>query len=234
MLRCFMVCYRRFPYLSFLSPLAPLLLLWLRAEFENLATPSEQPTRLRILRGESPLSLIAQFERLGKILDTKTYWSPLHADHVTITLAVHPLKGLVLPVRQWLRLKDEPYVDVLHPEGWTVRVPLSWTDRGPPTVVPEVDGQPVKLDLDGLSRLARYVRRKLDTPAPRATEVANQAMDGELEQRVQQAVESRGPADPAAELGRGRSRRPPSSAQRVGLAVAKNASNNSSRRGGER
>ncbi|MFE8600322.1 hypothetical protein [Archangium violaceum] len=51
-------------------------------------------------------------------------------ERVTVTLPVHPLKGVKLPVVRFIRSQDgRRYVDVEHPPGQYMRLPLEWTDR---------------------------------------------------------------------------------------------------------
>ena len=50
---------------------------------------------------------------------------------MTITLPVHPLRGVPLVViRDGIRARDgRRYVEVEHPGGWALRVPVDWTDQ---------------------------------------------------------------------------------------------------------
>jgi hypothetical protein len=77
-------------------------------------------------------------------------------------MPVHPLVGQSLRVVRWGHNRRNPYVEVERRGGRSLRVPLDWTDRGAPWVVPALGGSPVKLDPLGLCRLAHRVREKLD------------------------------------------------------------------------
>ena len=57
--------------------------------------------------------------------------------------------------------EGEGFVDVEHPDGGSFRVPLRWTDRAAPWVVPQVDGYDVRLSPDGLKQMALAVRAAL-------------------------------------------------------------------------
>jgi hypothetical protein len=154
---------------------------------------------------------------------------------VTITLAVHPLAGQPLPVIRWLRVRGEPYVELLHPRGWTIRVPQEWTERGRPAVVPVLDGRPVRLGLAGLVRIATHVRQKLDSGDRETTVAAHETADGRLEEGQQGREERRKTSRGSARVDRSRSGDSPSDARRSGLAGAKDAPRPSRRRrGGDR
>ncbi|WP_373372238.1 hypothetical protein [Sorangium atrum] len=76
---------------------------------------------------------------------------------------MHPLKGQRLPVVSSVRGQDgRRYVDAEHPQGWTIRLPIEWTDRAGPGVTPRWHGREVRLDARGLLELARAVRTALD------------------------------------------------------------------------
>jgi hypothetical protein len=90
---------------------------------------------------------------------------------VTVTLPIHPLRGRRLILVRTLRAQDgQQYVDVEHPEGWHLRLPVEWTDRAPPLVPPRVGGKQVHLTLAGLLKAAAAVEealsRKPVPPAP--------------------------------------------------------------------
>jgi hypothetical protein len=59
--------------------------------------------------------------------------------------------------------EGEGYVDVEHPDGAPFRVPLGWTDRAAPWVVPQLDGRDARLSVAGLRQLAMAVQVALDT-----------------------------------------------------------------------
>ena len=82
---------------------------------------------------------------------------------VTVTLPVHPLKGVKLPVVRFIRSQDgRRYVDVEHPPGQYMRLPLEWTDRSPPLVPPSVGGREVRLSVPALLKLAQAVQAALE------------------------------------------------------------------------
>jgi hypothetical protein len=94
----------------------------------------------------------------GRHQDTATGPPPL-SERVTITLPVHPLKGVELPVARFLRSQDgRRYVDVEHPAGQYMRLPLEWTDRAPPLVPPSVEGRAARLCVPALLELASAVQ----------------------------------------------------------------------------
>jgi hypothetical protein len=77
-----------------------------------------------------------------------------------VTLPGHPLRGVKLlvikPVRSQDRQRD--YVDVQHPEGWHMRMPIEWTDRALPRAPPRIRGRDIPLSMVGLQKLASAVR----------------------------------------------------------------------------
>lgn len=76
-----------------------------------------------------------------------------------MTLPVHPLKGAELRVVRWRRARDgRRHVEVEHPRGWIVSLPVSWTDAGIPTGLAEKDGALVKLAPEALLDLVCAVR----------------------------------------------------------------------------
>jgi hypothetical protein len=88
---------------------------------------------------------------------------PLLIEHVTVTLPIHPLKGVALPVARFIRSQDgRRYVDVEHPPGQYMRLPLEWTDRSPPLVPPSVGGREVRLSIPALLKLAQAVQAALE------------------------------------------------------------------------
>jgi hypothetical protein len=123
---------------------------------------------------------------------------------VTVTLPVHPLAGQPLAVVRWVNRRGTRYVELEHPQGWSIRVPVSWTDRGAPAVVSGLPGRPAALDVAGLRNLAAYVRGELDGSYDRATLTPGGEADSNLEQRRPRAVA--GTTEPASGAGLGRSR----------------------------
>jgi hypothetical protein len=94
----------------------------------------------------------------GRHRHTATGPPPLF-EHVAITLPVHPLKGVMLPVARFIRGQDgRRYVDVEYPPGRYMRLPLEWTDRSPPLVPPSVGGRAVRLSVPVLLELASVVQ----------------------------------------------------------------------------
>jgi hypothetical protein len=75
-----------------------------------------------------------------------------------VTLSVHPLFGLPLPVVQYVRDRDgRRYIEAEHPRGWTIRLPVEWTDRGAPLTPPRLNGREVKAYAKDLLRLANAI-----------------------------------------------------------------------------
>jgi hypothetical protein len=78
------------------------------------------------------------------------------SDCVTITLPVHPFRGCALPIVRCGHERDgRCYIDVEHPYGGSLRLPIEWTDRSAPLVPARVNGRELKLDARDLLRLAR-------------------------------------------------------------------------------
>ncbi|MFY0583894.1 DUF5953 family protein [Cystobacter fuscus] len=99
---------------------------------------------------------------------------PPFIERVTVTLPAHPLKGMELPVVRFIRSQEgRRYVDVEHPPGQYMRLPLEWTDRSPPFVPPSVGGREVRLSIPALLELASAVQVALGrTQGPSATPLA--------------------------------------------------------------
>jgi hypothetical protein len=95
---------------------------------------------------------------------------------VTITLPTHPLQGVQLPVIRTARSQDgRRYVDVEHPPGWCMRLPIEWTDRSSPQVPPSIGGREVRLGISALLKLADAVEvalRQEHTPPPASDSAA--------------------------------------------------------------
>lgn len=84
---------------------------------------------------------------------------PPLVERVTVTLPIHPLKGVALPVARFIRSQDgRRYVDVEHPPGRYMRLPLAWTDRASPLVPPSVGGRAARLSVPALLELASAVQ----------------------------------------------------------------------------
>lgn len=111
---------------------------------------------------------------------------------MTITLAVHPLRGVALPVvRDAIRFHDgRRMVEAMHPSGWTIRLPIEWTDRwvgAAPLAAVEAGA---KLSLDGLVRLAR-VLEPLDVASVDVgvtSTIAAEGPDADIAQAVRAAT----------------------------------------------
>ena len=129
----------------------------------------------------------------GRHQDTVKGPLPL-SERVTITLPVHPLKGVALPVARFIRSQDgRRYVDVEHPPGRYMRLPIEWTDRGPPLVPPSVNGQEARLSVPALLKLAQFVQAALErrrgspaVPIPEAKPTLRPARSTSLEARDEQ------------------------------------------------
>lgn len=91
-------------------------------------------------------------------------------DSVTVTLPVHPFKGMRLRVvRAVYSRGSQRYIDAEHPRGWTIRLPVEWTDRSKSWILPLLDGHSVKLHAGGLLNLAKaveYLLLKFASPHP--------------------------------------------------------------------
>jgi len=117
---------------------------------------------------------------------------------------------------------------VEHPDGGTLRLPLDWTDRGPPWVSPRVSGRPVRLAIGGLLKLAgaldvaldRTLAGKADRAEGSGEEPAGASADGAK-------ITRRAVGEPAC---RGSARRPSG----VGVARAEAGPNADDPRGGRR
>ena len=152
-------------------------------------------------------------------------------DRVTVTMPIHPLNGVDLAVVRFERDYQHGgrYVVVERPQGGPVlRLPIEWTDRGPPWVPAQVDGRPVRLAASGLLRLARAVQdvqaRTLAISRPRSPDSSSGTEGG----KGDATTSAPGRTD---ESGR---RRPQRSARRMGDARAQKASGTKQRRGGRR
>ncbi|QSQ27272.1 hypothetical protein JY651_21185 [Pyxidicoccus parkwayensis] len=60
----------------------------------------------------------------------------------------------------------QQYVDVEHPQGGFIRLPLEWTDRRTPTVPAVSGGRQVRLSAPALLKLAEAVEEGLKRPLP--------------------------------------------------------------------
>lgn len=53
---------------------------------------------------------------------------------VRVTWPIHPLFGREVPLLETLRGQLGTVLVVEHPDGWALRISISWTDRGTPSV----------------------------------------------------------------------------------------------------
>jgi hypothetical protein len=84
-------------------------------------------------------------------------------EQVTVTMPIHPLKGLALKLvgiqRDHLARRQMVIAEVA--DGSHIVLPIDWTDRGTPWVVPRLRGRDVRLSEGGLLSLARAVETAL-------------------------------------------------------------------------
>jgi hypothetical protein len=146
-------------------------------------------------------------------------------------MPIHPLSGIELAVVRFERdyQHGARYVVVERPHGGPhLRLPLEWTDRGPPWVPPQVSGRPVRLAASGLLRLAKAVQavqaRTLAISVPRSPDSSSGPDGGKGDATPSSS-------DRAQESG---GCRPPRSARRVGDARTQKASGSQQRRGDRR
>jgi hypothetical protein len=77
---------------------------------------------------------------------------------------------MALPVVRYVRGQDgREQVDAEHPRGWTIRLPVEWTDRAAPASPPCLNGQEVRLAARGLLELGRAIRVAMDALDPGVT-----------------------------------------------------------------
>lgn len=68
------------------------------------------------------------------------------------------MKGVQLPILAWVRRQDgRRYVEVEHPGGWNLWLPLEWTNLSIQTEVHCIHGQEVRLSPSGLFKLAAAI-----------------------------------------------------------------------------
>jgi Family of unknown function (DUF5372) len=78
---------------------------------------------------------------------------------VTVTMPIHPLKGLELKLvgmRREPLSRRQTVIAEAH-DGGRIELPVDWTDRGAPWVTPRLGGEDVRLCARGLLALARAV-----------------------------------------------------------------------------
>jgi hypothetical protein len=134
---------------------------------------------------------------------------------------------VLVHVERWAG-QGRRFAIVEHPGGGTLRLPLDWTDRGPPWVSPRVDGRPVRLAVGALLKLAGA----LDVALGRTLAGTADRAEGSGEEPAQTSADGAkiargGVGEPA---GRSSARRPPG----VGVARAEGDPGSGERRGGRR
>lgn len=108
----------------------------------------------------------------------------LPPEQVTVTMPIHPLRGLKLKLlglrRDHLTRRQTLIAEAA--DGSQLVLPVEWTDRGAPWAVPTLRGKPVRLCAHGLLLVGRAVAtalcRKLDPP-PQACSAWPQAEHAE-------------------------------------------------------
>jgi hypothetical protein len=96
---------------------------------------------------------------------------------VTVTMAVHPFRGLQLTIIRLERdYRGRRHVLVEHPQVGQLRLPVEWTDRTAPIVPPRARGCELRVNAEGLLNVAAACRvalgEKLDTSDAPTTLVA--------------------------------------------------------------
>lgn len=90
-----------------------------------------------------------------------TQTAPPHTElceTITISMAVHPLRGVPLPLVRKHRWAGLPYFEAEHPMGWRIMVPLSWTDQAvSPVPARAPSGAPIRVSAAALQALAAAV-----------------------------------------------------------------------------
>ena len=95
----------------------------------------------------------------------KTAGPTTDGQRVTVTLPIHPLYGRALPLIRTSRHRDgRQFVIAEHPAGWSIRLPLEWTDRGEPAGRAPVGTDAPRGSVEALRGVARTVRTILDSP----------------------------------------------------------------------
>ncbi len=81
---------------------------------------------------------------------------------MTVTLPVHPLKGMRLPVLRWVRSQDgQRFVIIEHPRGWSIQLPVEWTDQASCWTPARIGDKEVKFTVRSLLALAEAVETAL-------------------------------------------------------------------------
>jgi hypothetical protein len=148
------------------------------------------------------------------------------SDTITITLPGHPLRGRPLPLVRLLRARhSEGHADVEHPDGGSLRIPIEWTDRSVPSVVPQLHGRDVCLSVTGLQQLAAAVRAAL---GGEHDDVATSAAPSPRPSTPRSAIKT---ATSVAEPGARHAER---TGRRLGVAGAQDPARSRGARGGDR
>jgi hypothetical protein len=141
---------------------------------------------------------------------------------VTITLPIHPLVGVRLALIRQVRSIDgkRRYIDAEHPCGWTIRLPIEWTDRAPSLLAPRVGDREIRLAAAGLLKVAAAVEVALGQKLDRVT-ISEQMVrhaDARLEERPAPVVSAAGDgaARPARRVGRARPQDAPRTSRGLG------------------
>jgi len=143
-------------------------------------------------------------------------------------MPIHPLSGALVSVVRFERNYQHGgrYVVIDGPRGGALRLPIEWTDRGPPWVPPVVDGRPVRLAVRGLLLLARMVEAVKARPLAQLPSGSPQSSSGPHDGKEDATTSLANRAD---ESFRRRSSR---SARRMGDTRAQKASGSKPQRGG--
>ncbi len=111
---------------------------------------------------------------MGQHQQSTPKYSANRVEEVTVTLPVHPLCGSRLSVVRRIRdSRGHRYIDVRHPQGHVVRLPVDFTDVVPVVQMPQRGGREPRASVAGLLALAAAVRaapgdgRKLDRQTPK-------------------------------------------------------------------
>jgi hypothetical protein len=86
-------------------------------------------------------------------------------EFITVTMPLHPLCGQRLAlIRTVGHRHGKRHVEIVHPRGWCIRVPESWTDRVAFVEPVLIGGQPVCILPDALLALAENLRSASRSP----------------------------------------------------------------------
>ena len=95
-------------------------------------------------------------------------------ERITVTMPLHPWCGRQLVLERIVRLGRPAvaYADVSDPDGLPCRLPLAWTDRGGPVVIPRSGDGCARIGPHALLRLADAVAGGLGGEARKLAEGA--------------------------------------------------------------